>query len=108
MPTKDKEKRAEYQREHYKKKTQYYKDKAKENKNILKIKVNEIKSSMKCETCGENHIACLDFHHKNPDKKDFNISNAVSRGWKLEKILKEIEKCVILCANCHRKLHSNL
>lgn len=97
-----------YQKNHYKKNTQYYKDKAKENKDLLRTKINEIKFSSECKECGESHIACLDFHHTEPEKKDFSISNAVSRGWKLDKILNEIEKCEILCANCHRKLHHNL
>jgi transcription elongation factor Elf1 len=64
----------------------------------------ELKKTMKCHVCGENHIACLDFHHKDPTKKDFNISQIIYRVSK-ETLLEEIAKCDILCANCHRKFH---
>lgn len=46
----------------------------------------------------------LDFHHVNPNEKDFNISGSHSRSW--EKIELELKKCVLLCANCHREIHS--
>ena len=49
--------------------------------------------------CGENRIATLQFHHLK-DKK-FHISEAASRGLSITKILDEISKCEILCANCH-------
>lgn len=66
----------------------------------------EYKKTLKCQRCGENHIACLDFHHKNPAEKDFQIgvgycSNSIKR------IKEEIAKCDVLCANCHKKLHYN-
>jgi hypothetical protein len=63
---------------------------------------NSIKANLKCEQCGESHIATLDFHHTNPSEKEFGIARS-SRS--RENILKEIEKCIILCSNCHRKLH---
>jgi hypothetical protein len=47
----------------------------------------------------------LQFHHRNPREKDFTISNACSWGWSIERILKEMEKCDVLCANCHAKRH---
>lgn len=59
-----------------------------------------------CELCGYNKcIAALEFHHKNPDEKDFTISsgNTIS----LEKIFAEADKCLLLCSNCHRELHSD-
>ena len=65
------------------------------------------KSTLKCKLCPENHPATLDFHHRNGDK-EFEVSNGVVQGQSKERILKEIEKCDILCSNCHRKLHSEL
>ena len=61
----------------------------------------------KCEKCGYNKcIAALDFHHLNPLEKDFSIGNkGYTRSW--ENIKKEIEKCILVCANCHREIHSN-
>lgn len=64
----------------------------------------ELKSTLKCNRCGENDIACLDFHHTDKDDKDFSIS-AVVKDYSWDRILEEIEKCEVLCANCHRKEH---
>lgn len=66
--------------------------------------VQQIKSEMKCNTCGENRHWVLDFHHLDPSVKDGNISYMVASMGK-EKVLEEIEKCIVLCANCHRDLH---
>ena len=49
---------------------------------------------------------CLEFHHLDPDKKDFDIAQAMSYEWPWDKVLAEIRKCVCLCANCHRKVHA--
>jgi hypothetical protein len=65
--------------------------------------INHAKSSG-CSVCGETDIRCLDFHHKNPEEKKFSISGG-SVWRKVECILEEIDKCSIICANCHRKLH---
>lgn len=68
--------------------------------------INEIKQQHKCIKCGENHIACLEFHHLNPIEKKFEIARSINQ-LNIEKIeiLNEIEKCVVLCSNCHRKFH---
>lgn len=59
----------------------------------------------KCEKCGyDKCIAALDFHHINPEEKDFAISN--SNIYKnIEALKQEVDKCMLLCANCHRELH---
>jgi|ETNvirnome_2_300_1030623.scaffolds.fasta_scaffold02315_4 hypothetical protein len=67
--------------------------------------VNSIKKKSKCEKCNEEKWFCLDFHHKDPTQKDFTISNCISMGYGKKRILKEIEKCIVLCSNCHRHLH---
>lgn len=74
----------------------------------IKTKLQEYKSTLKCEICGENHLACIDFHHLDPSKKERGISRTVFRGWNWERIYKEIEKCRVLCSNCHKKLHYDL
>jgi hypothetical protein len=66
---------------------------------------NKLKDGMSCEQCGEDSPACLHFHHRDATNKLFEISNAVSDGRAREKILAELEKCAVLCANCHLKLH---
>jgi hypothetical protein len=55
--------------------------------------------------CGETESYCLSFHHENDDKTG-NISDMVNRGYGLTRIQKEIDKCIVLCLNCHAKLHN--
>jgi predicted HNH restriction endonuclease len=57
-----------------------------------------------CVNCGESDPACIDFHHRNPEEKEFHVGRM--QGKSEAKIIKEVEKCVCLCANCHRKLHA--
>jgi hypothetical protein len=60
----------------------------------------------KCERCGYNKcIAAMDFHHINPDEKAYTIKNLMVRKWEL--IQTEIDKCILLCSNCHREQHWN-
>jgi hypothetical protein len=59
----------------------------------------------KCSSCGYNRIELLDFHHLDPNEKDFTIS---SDGRNFEKLLLEARKCILLCANCHREHHLGL
>lgn len=56
-----------------------------------------------CERCGEGHPACLDFHHFG--EKEFGIAEMVVYGYSRASIEGEIERCGVLCANCHRKEH---
>jgi hypothetical protein len=71
----------------------------------LKIKSVEYLGG-KCVKCGYyKNIAALTFHHTEPNDKDFNISSHKhSKSW--FEITKELDKCVILCANCHHIEHS--
>jgi hypothetical protein len=67
--------------------------------------ITEYKKTVCCSRCGFADYRALDFHHLNPLEKDFAVADLISRGASLNKIKKEIEKCVILCANCHRIEH---
>ncbi len=78
-----------------------YKDVRKETSRYIR----NYKSERGCSVCGETHPACLQFHHLDPKEKESEISAAMFNGWSIEKLLAEIKKCVILCANCHFKLH---
>src|SRR5689334_10107757 len=60
---------------------------------------------IQCSRCPETHPATLDFHHKNPRRKIATVSFMVLNGWSLDRVKKEVEKCEIMCANCHRKEH---
>lgn len=57
--------------------------------------------------CGYNkNIAALEFHHINPEEKEFEIDIRHFSNTSLEKLKKEVNKCILLCANCHRELHN--
>lgn len=62
----------------------------------------------KCLICGyKTSISALEFHHLDKTKKDFGISkNGITRSW--EKTKSEIDKCILVCANCHREIHEGI
>lgn len=68
--------------------------------------LREYKSNKECKFCKENDPVCLDFHHKDPSTKEGLVGKMVGSAASMDRILKEIAKCEILCANCHRKLHA--
>lgn len=73
----------------------------------LKEMAIELKGS-KCHFCGYNRCAgALEFHHVDENTKNFDLSTkGLTRSW--NKIKEELAKCVLVCANCHREIHSGL
>lgn len=78
---------------------EYNRDRCAENYELIR----SLKSGG-CIECGESDPVCLDFHHKDPKTKKYLISQMTMRT--KARILEEAAKCIILCANCHRKLES--
>ena len=76
------------------------------NYTYLKAYLNAVKQQSGCIRCGERNAVCLDYHHIDPTQKRFHLGNI--RGRSLKEIDEEISKCVVVCANCHRKLHAGL
>ena len=72
---------------------------------VIKQKAIDYKGG-KCVKCDYNKCnAALDFHHIDPSQKDFNIAaKGYTRSW--NKVKAELDKCILLCANCHREIHS--
>ncbi len=62
----------------------------------------------RCEICGYNKCdRALSFHHIDPKTKEFGLSDkGLTRSW--EKTRKEIDKCILLCANCHMEFHDGI
>lgn len=62
----------------------------------------------KCEICGYDRcVDALEFHHRNPSQKDFSVSSdGCTRSW--ARVKTELDKCQMLCANCHRETHAKL
>ena len=73
----------------------------------LKLRAADYKGGC-CLICGyDRSIAALDFHHLDPDKKDFTVSRkGYTRSWEKTRI--ELDKCILLCCRCHRELHTNV
>jgi len=58
-----------------------------------------------CGVCGEKRLWVIDWHHTNPEEKEEDVMTMVRNTAPKVKILAEIQKCIPLCANCHRDLH---
>ena len=88
MPFKDKEQLYAYQ-------IQRWRDR--------KVKAVEYMGG-KCERCGyDKYPDVLEFHHKDPSQKEANWNKI--RLWEWSKVEAELNKCALLCANCHREVH---
>lgn len=61
----------------------------------------------KCERCGySKYIGAMSFHHIDPFEKDFQIGGNHNRAW--GKLVLELDKCQLLCMNCHAEVHEEL
>jgi len=61
----------------------------------------------RCNVCGyDKCIAALEFHHEDSAKKDFGLSDGLTRSW--PKIQLELDKCLLVCSNCHREIHERI
>ncbi len=68
-------------------------------------RVLSIVGKFECVECGYNKcFEALDFHHLDPNEKDFNI--AAGKSYSSERLRKELAKCTLLCSNCHREVHA--
>lgn len=72
-------------------------------RNRVKQKLVEYKGGA-CEKCGYSKkiYNVYSFHHKDPNKKDFTIAG---KSWGYERLKKEVDKCLLVCENCHREIH---
>lgn len=92
---------------HYAEKQEFYKARAK----VYRLKVRkEFHDNMLaylkdkyCVLCGEQDVRTFEFDHIDPKEKKFSVSQAVRLGYRWEAVILEIQKCRILCANCHKK-----
>ena len=113
MAYKDANKQKEYQKE-WIKKNQEQKERNKVSsrtrKKLIAEKMFNHKLEMgKCYSCNVyDHPSCLDFHHLGEDEKKDTICRLVGGGYKWERIEEEMNKCILLCSSCNRKLHRGL
>jgi len=138
MPYKDREAQREYGRNYMRnrRQDQAYIEKERKYQSEFRRKIrdwiDEVKQQRGCDKCEENTPICLlsgsrrhddsrckacpdatvsgslDFHHKDPTEKLMGISKLAESCASKEKLLLEMSKCDLLCANCHRKQHKKL
>jgi hypothetical protein len=111
MPYKDKSKQKEFQRSWHQSTKAARKEKRNSSKQALVDRNKSLITSIKakgCEACGYSKcLNALEFHHLDPNAKDLKVSEA-TRQWGSSKLLEEVSKCVLLCSNCHREIHSGI
>lgn len=93
----------EYNRNRYKNLVykNYIISKNRKRRQVTSEWLREYKQTLICERCSESHPACLDFHHIDPKQKQ----DVIKLRRSISSLKKEIQKCIVLCANCHRKEH---
>lgn len=96
-----------YIRDHYKNNRGYYLAKSLRRNSRLREDAHkyiyQYLLNHPCIDCGETDIVVLEFDHKDRSMKDIEISSIIRQGYRLDRIITEIEKCDVRCANCHRR-----
>lgn len=67
--------------------------------------VREYKAAKGCQRCGFSDHRALECHHRDPEEKEFSLAAGVQRGLSVARLQDEMEKCEVLCANCHAIEH---
>lgn len=106
MPYKDKDAAAKAKHESYlrNKKKVRERDRERLTRNQNFVKDYKSRDDIHCK-CGEGRWECLDFHHPDPKNKKASVNHLMKSRYRIEVILEEIEKCEVVCANCHRIIH---
>lgn len=94
-----------YARQYYKKNKEKHKKAVQKGVDYKRAKIGRYKMEHGCCRCGYNeHPSALCFHHLDPEEKEFTIGSNIHLPWEI--LLVEIEKCEVLCMNCHSIEHS--
>lgn len=97
----DKTRKDAYYREHVSQFVGY----ARKNKRRIRAQLKEIKKGLSCSRCGDSRWYVLDFHHRDPKKKEHDVAQLVAKSVSIAKVKAEIARCDVVCSNCHRELH---
>lgn len=95
----------EYARRYYQANKKHCLQRTKRNTQRLIQEYKEWKGTLECAICDEKDPICIDLHHLDSSEKEINISTIGCRDGLTNFLKKEIEKCIPVCANCHRKIH---
>ena len=104
MPYKDRNKQKEDQQKHHqrtKKKKRKQQNKLKDKRQHFVLEEMQRRGG-KCAKCGFSDIRALDWHHLDPDEKVNSISEMIRDRVSMDKLQAELDKCELICANCHR------
>lgn len=71
---------------------------------IARAYVLQYKREHPCVKCGESEVCCLDFHHPDPKEKELTVAKSYNLSF--DKLKLEIQKCIVVCRNCHAKIHA--
>src|SRR3989344_8576415 len=91
----------------YKDRSEYLINAVAKRRKKIKQKAVEYKGG-RCQICGySSYMGALEFHHLKPFKKEFGLGlNGLTRSW--VRVKKEVDKCILVCSNCHREIHAGL
>ena len=107
MPYRDIEQRRAYGREHYRRNRATYKARARIFTDTARAELRQellrYLESHACVDCGESDPVVLEFDHRDARTKSFSVGSVMQRGYSWASVVKEIEKCDVRCANCHRR-----
>mgnify|MGYP002370350056 CR=1 FL=1 len=104
MPYKDPEEQRACARRHYAKHRKAYLQRNVDRKHEARTYIAELKSTTPCADCGEKYPSyVMDFDHLDGSTKDGDVATLAGNGHTLARIKREIEKCEIVCSNCHRE-----
>ena len=89
-------------------KNRYHQSYESQKSRAIKRKLDLIrKAGNRCSICGYNrNLAALAFHHKDSREKDFKLDMRSLSNRTLQSVIKEINKCILVCHNCHSELHN--
>lgn len=104
----DPEARRAYTRWHYQQNKEAYKARARaknlETRDAVRKFLFGYVTTHPCVDCGEADPIVLEFDHRGDDVKVFDVGDAIRRGYSLNSVKAEVEKCDVRCANCHRRI----
>lgn len=95
---------------YYQENKQHHKATTSQNRKVYRKKISTYLNAIKacgCCLCPEKTFCCLEFHHLDPSKKEYDIGRLAWDG-SAEKLKAELAKCCVICSNCHRKLHAGM
>jgi len=95
----------EIDKQYYEKNKKAHNNRNEKSRYKKKDFVIEMKKKSPCKKCGESRWYLLDFHHIDPTKKEYGIATVMTGGYSMDTLIREINKCVTLCKNCHSEFH---